>query len=102
VRLAAETVDHQLRQIALATLLTIEASTHGSVRELDTVLSELEASQRATGQNHYLGVTLLNRAIVGMVAGDVPRALGQATEAADLLARGLARGELWAALRCRG
>src|SRR5262249_43894657 len=89
VPLAESLVDsdapEELRKIGRAVILAVQASLDGSLVDYERALRKLEREQRAVDVPHYLGITLLNSAVVNNARGVFKAASHQAAEACDLL-----------------
>lgn len=88
--------------IAKASKAALDACDTGRLDEYQSVLEQMEQEQRASRSTHYLGVTLLNLAVVAQARGRANEALDRSRVAAELLTSGSRRGERVAARMCMG
>lgn len=96
-RLATTASSVTLRQIGAATQSVLEVSLDGDLDQGLTVLASLTDLARRQGHVHYVGVSLLNSALLRKAQGAADEALRNATDAIDALAAGSAIWELQAA-----
>jgi ATP/maltotriose-dependent transcriptional regulator MalT/DNA-binding SARP family transcriptional activator len=102
--------DPTLTAIANATLRFIDVSSDGNVATTRAELERMAEEQRAAGQVHYLGVTMLNISDCLRVEGRFEDASAAATEAIEALERSSSGIELamarsvraWATAHLRG
>jgi LuxR family maltose regulon positive regulatory protein len=100
-RLLGDTGDDSLGDIGLAYQQTIETSMTGSLYVAAETLERLSTSLRDRGDNHYLGVALLNLAMVRSAMGDPDDSLAAADEAIHHLSATSAGVELTSARLAR-
>src|SRR3954447_64967 len=98
--LAVSTSNHQLREIAQAAGLMLDASATGSIEALTTHLVAMADHQRGM-YPHYLGVTMLNLAINYLLTDQPDLALAAAEESIEALSETSSRIEHAAALMAR-
>jgi ATP/maltotriose-dependent transcriptional regulator MalT/DNA-binding SARP family transcriptional activator len=89
--------DEHLATIAVATEMAIRSSVDEDLEACYETFAEMAAKQRAKGHKHYEGITRLNMSGVCRATGAAARGLGQAREAAHLLAATSAGFEVTAA-----
>jgi DNA-binding SARP family transcriptional activator/tetratricopeptide (TPR) repeat protein len=87
----------ELASIGRAFQRSIETSTFGSLEVAATELEKVAANERARGQDHFLGVALLNLSFVRLAMDQADISLACAVEAVSLLAASSAGVELVAA-----
>jgi len=92
----------ELVDIAIATRLAVGVASAGRLDEYQQHLTKMESRQRKTSSRHYLGVTLLNGAIMALMRGQARLAVTKSAEAMELLRDGPRRSEFNAAQMCQG
>lgn len=100
-KLLEETGLTRLAEIGRVYQRTMETSTTGSLPTAALELETLAVSLRQRGDNHYLGVALLNLSIIRTAMAEAPRALASADEAIALLSSTSAGVELVSARLAR-
>src|SRR3954454_8429092 len=98
--LEQSTTNEQLRAIAQAARLMLDASADGSIEALTAQLVAMADHQRGM-YPHYLGVTMLNLAINYLLTDQPDLALAAAEESIEALSETSSRIELAAALMAR-
>src|SRR4029077_16971029 len=84
-RLLEQSDKRQFADLGRVHLLVIETSLQGSLVDAERELEALAAGLIGRGENHFLGVSLLNRASIRLGLGDPAGAVRCAEEAIALL-----------------